>query len=208
MPAPRTAAHPAPLRSRGRPREFDLDHALDQAVKVFSERGYHGTSISDLTAATGLAQGSLYKAFADKQAIFLAAFDRYRTLRSAQLQQAVGSHGTGRERLRRLLVFYADAAHGPQGRQGCLVVASLAALSSFPPDVAQHLQDALARNETLVAELVRQGQADGSVSAQVDAAASARMLLCLAQGMRVVGKAGRSRAAMQSVVDVALQALA
>ncbi|MGP0173633.1 TetR/AcrR family transcriptional regulator [Pseudomonas sp. NCHU5208] len=196
-----------PARPRGRPREFDLHSVLDQAVRVFSERGYHGTSISDLAHATGLAQGSLYKAFKDKQAIFLAAFEHYRAQRSEQLRQAMGEQGTGLERLRRVLVFYADSAQGAQGRQGCLVVGSIAELSTFPAPVARHIQRALKRNETLLADLLRQGQEDGSVASHVDIEASARTLLCLAQGMRLVGKAGRTRAAMHSVVDAALTML-
>ncbi|MFB2604650.1 helix-turn-helix domain-containing protein, partial [Rhizobium phaseoli] len=73
-------------RSRGRPREFDAEAALDTALRVFSERGYHAASISELTEAMGLAAGSVYKAFGDKRGIFLAAFDRYRAVRRGHLQ--------------------------------------------------------------------------------------------------------------------------
>lgn len=194
-------------RSRGRPREFDLKQVLDVAVRVFSERGYHGTSISDLTEATKLTQGSLYKAFKDKQAIFLAAFDHYRAQRVEKLWQAIGESGTGLQRLRNALMFYAASSLGTQGRQGCLVVGSAAGLSVFEPEVARHIATALKRNETILADLIRQGQEDGSVARHVDCVASARMLLCLVQGMRVVGKTGPSRMEMESVVDVALRIL-
>src|SRR5262245_39754798 len=74
-----TAFSPTTSRGRGRPREFDLDAALDKSVRVFRERGYHATSIADLTEAMKLASGSVYKAFKDKRAVFLAAFDREAT---------------------------------------------------------------------------------------------------------------------------------
>lgn len=196
--------HASP-RSRGRPREFDLDQVLDAAIGVFSERGYYGTSISDLTEATKLTQGSLYKAFKDKQAIFLAAFDRYRARRLEKMRQVVGEGGSGLQRLRNALRFYADSSQGAQGRQGCLVVGSAAELSTFDPEVARRIASALERNEAMFADLIRQGQEDGSISRQLDRAASARMLLCLVQGMRVVGKAGRSRAAMQAAADAAMK---
>ncbi|WP_427309589.1 TetR/AcrR family transcriptional regulator [Cupriavidus sp. H39] len=195
-------------RGRGRPREFNVDQALDRAVRVFSERGYHGTSITDLTDAMGLAQGSLYKAFKDKQSLFLAAFDRYRAQRAEKLHRISDNAGTGLDRLRATLDFYADSAQGAAGRQGCLVVGSTVELCAFDKPVADHIAAALSRNEALLAELIRQGQEDGSISAHVNVEATAQMLLCLTQGMRVVGKTGRSREQMQAVAAVALKALA
>src|SRR5271170_1004733 len=68
---------PAPDRALpGRPREFDIDEAVESAILVFRLRGYHGTSVQDLTEGTGLARGSLYKAFHDKRTLFLAALDQ------------------------------------------------------------------------------------------------------------------------------------
>lgn len=193
---------------RGRPREFDLDEILDQAIQVFSERGYHGTSITDLIRATKLAQGSLYKAFKDKEAIFLAALERYRSVRAQKLTSAIGTQGNGLEQLRRALAFYAASSHGNQGQTGCLVVGSLAELTTFPEPVALQIRSALERNEVMLSDLIRKGQQDGSIPLHVDADASAHMLLCLVQGMRIVGKADSNRQHMSHVVDVALKALA
>jgi AcrR family transcriptional regulator len=191
--------------SRGRPREFAEDQALDGAVQVFCERGYHAASISDLTQAMHIAQGSIYKAYKDKRGVFLAAFDRYRAVRVGQLARALGTGGTGAQRLRKALEFYVDSSLGQAGRRGCLVVSSAVDLTALDPEQAQHVGGALAQNEALWAELIRQGQADKSIPATVDAQATARTLLCLAQGMRVVGKTGRSRAELQATVDVAMK---
>lgn len=176
-------------------------------MRIFSDRGYHGTSIADLTEAMRLTQGSLYKAFKDKQAIFLAAFDRYRSLRLIALRAALGEGGTGLERLRNGLTFYVESSQGAEGRRGCMLVGSMTELSSFDPLVAQHILSALGRNEAVIAELIQQGQKDGSIPPHIDRKDAARMLLCLTQGMRVVGKAGCTRAAMRAVVDTALRAL-
>ncbi|KAA5985166.1 helix-turn-helix transcriptional regulator [Pantoea sp. M_5] len=62
--------HDNPNKDRGRPRAFDTDAALDSAMLVFRQRGYHATSIGDLGQAMQLTTGSIYKAFTDKQTLF------------------------------------------------------------------------------------------------------------------------------------------
>src|SRR4051794_7618322 len=94
---------PLPDRGPGRPREFDMDAALDAAILVFRERGYHAASLGELGAAMQLTTGSIYKAFSDKQAIFLAAFDRYVARRDAELAPLLAAAPNGFEKLRRVL---------------------------------------------------------------------------------------------------------
>ena len=205
---PINAYLPPPAHSRGRPREFEMDEVLDKAVRIFCERGYHATSIGDLARAMELASGSVYKAFKDKRSVFLAALDRYKTVRDAKLREVLACAATGYERIQKALAFYAEASHGADGRQGCLVVGSAAELATFDDEVAQWVKSALTRNETLLRELIREGKADGSIPAHVDGETTARLMLCLTQGMRVVGKTGRTRKEMQAIVDVAMKALA
>jgi AcrR family transcriptional regulator len=184
-----------------------MDKALDQAIRVFCERGYHATSIGDLIDAMGIASGSIYKAFHDKRAVFLAAFDRYKSLRNDQVDQVVRTSKSGRERLRDVLAFYADSSRGAEGRRGCLVVGSAVELAIVDREVAARVNGSLARNEALLADLIRQGQADKSISGQIDPEQTARVIVCLTQGMRVVGKAGRPPDT-STAVDIAIKLLA
>lgn len=195
------------LRSPGRPREFDIGDALDKAITVFRERGYHATSIADLKQAMSLASGSIYKAFRDKPAIFLAALARYTARRDELAAQRFAAARSGRERLRALLDIYAESSHGEEGRRGCLVVGGTVELATFDADVRAPVSAALKRNETLFAELIAQGQADGSIAAQCDPKATALVMLCIAGGMRVAGKTGRTRREMTAVVDAAMTLL-
>jgi AcrR family transcriptional regulator len=192
-------------RIRGRPREFDIDQALDGAIRLFRERGYHAASIGDLTDAMGLASGSIYKAFRDKRDIFLAAFDRYALLRNAQIQQVAGAAKSARERLRDLLAFYLESSRGVEGRRGCLVVGSAVELAIFDRDVAARVGTSLANNEALLAALIREGHLDGSVPAEVDPEETARVMVCLTQGMRVVGKAGRAPPDPAITIEIAMK---
>ena len=194
-------------RSPGRPREFDLDDALDKAIGTFSEKGYHAASLGKLTAAMQIAEGSLYKAFHDKRGVFLAAFERYVMLRSERLAQELAGTRSGREKVRAVLAVYAGCSHGKAGRRGCLVVGSAVDLASSDPEMAKRVAAVLASQERRLVEFTREGQKDGSVSSQVDSAVTARLLLCVVQGMHVLGKTGRSREEMASLVDSALKLL-
>ena len=198
---------PGIARSRGRPREFDMDDALDKAIGVFRERGYHATSIGDLSAAMELASGSLYKAFTDKRAIFLAAFDRYTSRRNEQVRRVAETGRSGRDRLRDVLAFYVESSQGVEGRRGCLVVGSAVELAVVDHEISTLVAGVLRRNEALLADLIRQGQADASIPASIDADATAGVMICLTQGLRVVGRTGRSRAQMADVVDIAMKLL-
>jgi AcrR family transcriptional regulator len=195
------------LRGPGRPREFDLDQALDRAIGTFSENGYHATSLGKLTAAMEIAEGSLYKAFRDKRGVFLAAFERYVTLRTERLAQELANARTGRDKVRAMLAVYAEYSHGKAGRRGCFVVGSAVDLASTDPEMAKRVAAVLASQERRLVAFIREGQKDGSVSSRVDAAVTARLLLCVAQGMRVLGKTGRSSEEMASLVDSALKLL-
>ena len=124
----------------------------------------------------------------DKHALFLAALDHYRARRR---------HGASHRRRHRarttaqvagLLRRIVARPAGPAGAAWWW--SSAAELSFFDEDVAERVTTALGRNEALLAGLIREGQEDGSLAVHIDPADAARMLLCLVQGMRVVGKDG------------------
>jgi TetR/AcrR family transcriptional regulator, transcriptional repressor for nem operon len=194
-------------RGPGRPREFDMDDALDKAVRVFRERGYHATSIGDLTDAMQLASGSIYKAFKDKHAVFLAAFDRYAALRNDQTRRAADTDKSAHDRLRDVLASYVEASQGIEGRRGCLVVCGNIELAALDPEIEARVSASLRKNEAFLADLIRQGHADGSIPTHVAAEDTARVMVCLTQGLRVVGKT-RTRLEAKKLLDVVMKMLA
>ena len=194
-------------RGPGRPREFEMDVALDGAIQIFRERGYHATSLGDLSSAMKLSAGSIYKAFADKRAVFLAAIDRYIQIRRAELQRLIDAEQSGREKVRAVLYFYANSAHGVEGQLGCLIVGSASEIATFDNEIAEHITSALQHMENLLRRLIRLGQKDDSIPSAIDPEATARVLLSLLQGFRVIGKVSRSRAQMMAAADQAMRLL-
>src|SRR5713101_4688267 len=83
-----------------RPTSFDEDAVLDQAVQLFWERGYEGTSLADLETHIGLGRQSLYNAFGDKQTLFLKALERYQRAVMEKVLAHLNASGAGLDAIR------------------------------------------------------------------------------------------------------------
>jgi TetR/AcrR family transcriptional repressor of nem operon len=193
-------------KARGRPRAFDEAAFLDGAIALFSASGFSGVGISDLTAATGLTVGSVYKAYRDKEGVFAKALERYIALREVQIATIFAGAETGRSKIEGLLEFYVDLSHGPEGRLGCMVVAGISDLGQVGRG-ADALRAQIASRQGMLARLVEEGQRDGSITARDEPGSIAAVLVALLQGMRVVGKAGGLAADRDAFVARALRML-
>src|SRR4029079_14077782 len=106
---------------RGRPRAFDPDAALDQAMRVFWAKGYEGTSLSNLTQAMRINRPSLYAAFGNKEQLFRKVLDRYMNGPVAWFGKALGA-AKARDVIEQIFLGAANMPSDPRSPAGCLVV--------------------------------------------------------------------------------------
>src|SRR3954465_11466160 len=110
-----TAERPPSLSdAMARPREFDEKTVVRAARDRFWNAGYAATSMSDLSAATGVGKTSLYGAFGDKHALYLRIFDEYST-RAVQDARERVADGPDEEALARIRAYLLDNARGSAG---------------------------------------------------------------------------------------------
>src|SRR5580693_169652 len=64
-------------RGRGRPRTFDRSTAIEQAMKLFWDRGYEGTTFDDLIGVMNIGPSSFYHEFGSKEELYREAVDYY-----------------------------------------------------------------------------------------------------------------------------------
>ena len=190
----------------GRPKEFDEAAVLDHAMDTFWEHGFDGTAVHDLCAAMRLNPGSLYGAFGDKRALFLAALDRYVVTVSRQAIERIEGADSGMAGLRAYFDHLIAAILGGKRRWGCLVTNSAAELALHDPDVAARVKLHLARIESAFAGALARAQASGEVVGG-SAPLMAAFLVCLVQGLNILAKTKPERRVLEGVVDVALKAL-
>src|SRR5277367_3572708 len=113
----------------GRPREFDADDAVGEALQMFWKQGYRSTSIPDLLEATGLERGSLYKAFGDKHTLFELAIKTYLKSGRAAMRRILDADGSPLLRLRAWMTRAIEGCAGATGGPGCLAVNAMVELA-------------------------------------------------------------------------------
>jgi AcrR family transcriptional regulator len=193
------------MATRGRPRSFDRQAALQRAMEVFWEQGYEGTSINDLTAAMGIAAPSLYAAFGHKEDLFRAAIDLYESTEGVATTSAL-DESTAREAVEAMLRRNADAYADPDTPNGCMIVLSATTGAVENQDVRAYLADHRRQSVEAVAARVRRGIADGDVPAAVDPEAIAAFYVTVLQGLSIQARDRAGPAVLTAVVDSAMAA--
>lgn len=191
----------------GRPREFEIEDALRDAINVFRVRGYYGTSIQNLIVGTGLGRGSLYRAFHDKRGLFLAVLQYSIQGLSQRISERLASAVPARTAIRKAL---ADAAQPPASEedwQGSLIAAAVSELMPGDKEVGMLVTTAFKRLERLFESSVRRGQAAGEIPANHDARALAGHLHSALQGMLILSRAGYSAQEIADTIEQILRAL-
>ena len=151
---------PAPTRARRMSREQRREQLLGTALRVFSDGGYHATSMDEIAAAAGVSKPVLYQHFPGKRDLFLALVEHTLRELSARLEESLSDADTHRDRVRNVIVTHFDFVyHHPQAHR--LVFS--ADVMSFP-EVATQLDDFSAGVASAVAALL--GPTTGAPPAQ------------------------------------------
>lgn len=192
---------------RGRPREFDVDDAVEAAARVFWEHGYHATPVDALCEATGVFRGSLYRTFGDKHGLLVAAFDRYAEGAVARLKERLTADLPPRQALREALLHYTKVSANLSERHGCFITNAVIELLPGDHALRSHIESTLKRIATQFSLAIARGQQAGEYDRRLDAEEVGHFLLCIVQGIRVLGKSDMNEAELASIVDIALRAV-
>ncbi|TYO64761.1 TetR/AcrR family transcriptional regulator [Bradyrhizobium hipponense] len=190
----------------GRPREFDAETALDQAMEVFWRHGYEGATIAQLTEAMGINPPSLYACFGNKEGLLKAALDRYTKLRGVWMDEVVAAP-TARDVAERMLMGIADKQTDPANPPGCLLVQGGIACGTGSENVPFELAARRSQNEDQLRDRFIRAKAEGDLKPASDPAALARYVSAVAVGMGVMASSGADREALRQVASVAVQAI-
>ncbi len=189
-------------KTRGRPKVFDRNDALDKALMLFWAHGYEGTSLADLVKATGAKAPTLYAEFENKEGLFRAAMQRYIETFSNQ-RNAVLNDDALDVKAAIEAYFRATAACFTECDKpaGCFFICTSSALSSGSEEVAHMLAHQHHAQESALKDFLDVRQQRGELPACANSAALASYLACLLQGMSVRAREGAKRDDLDRIVD-------
>lgn len=189
--------------TRGRPRGFDKDEALDQALRLFWRHGYEGTSIAALAERIGVTVPSLYLAFGNKESLFMQAVERY-GIYSDKLYEEAFRATSSREVARAILMGEVDLVAGDDTPDGCLMIQS--ALATSPESEAVRLALAKLRRsaEADVALRFERFKQEGDLPEGWSPKTIAAYVMTVASGLAVQAKSGMRREDLIRVAETAM----
>ncbi|WP_330300297.1 TetR/AcrR family transcriptional regulator [Streptomyces sp. NBC_00503] len=190
----------------GRPKNFEPDVVIAQAMEAFWTNGYAGTSPADLAEATGVAKGSLYHAFGSKRELFGKALELYDRAGSEMTEELLARPGATKECIRDYLIFLVDTDLNGPVRRGCLGANTALELGGRDEEATRAVQRMGQHTIQLLTARIEQGRRDGDVAPEVDAGAQAQFLLNTIVGLRVMAKSFDGPI-LHGIIDTALAAL-
>ena len=184
-------------------KQFNTDEALGAAMSAFWARGYEATSIQDLVDCMGINRGSLYATFGDKRSLFIQALRRYDAVHRKAWIAALVEAKSPRAAIAGAFEGAISAVLDAGLRDGCLLVNTALELSPHDREISEIVSRGLSEMEGFFREMIETGQEAGEIPPTVAPVDTARSLLGLFIGLRVLARSRPDEALLRSVANQA-----
>lgn len=173
---------------------------VEKTAPIFNMKGYTGTSLSDMTEATGLTKGSIYGNFADKDEVALACFEHNWKMVRESIQAEMDRLPSYRDKLLVYPEVYSNTKKFVFQRGGCPIMNTTVEADDTHPKLRALAGQALVHWKDRLVQLIEAGKAKGEFKATVVSEQAALMIIALVEGMIVVAKSTGSGAYAKEVI--------
>lgn len=180
---------------------YDRQTALDKAVILFWERGYHGTSMKQLEQALDMRPGSLYATFGSKDELFAEALQTYASQRRIEFEAGLAGQQSIMTALQNYLrqIAAACAPEHCSPSRACMLVKTLLEVSNTHEPLSEQANAALERIETGFEAVLKEAQKRGELAKNVSCARLARLLQAQVIGLRSYAQRSVSAGAVEEL---------
>jgi len=174
---------------------------IDRSAPLFNTRGFSGTSLTDLTKATGLTKGALYGNFEDKQEIAAAVFQHSMDKVRDTVQTKLENQKSAKDKLLGLLEFYAQYVMSSPIPGGCPIMNNAVDADDYNSFMKKAVVREIRRTTSFIKELLEKGKEKGEFRADIKSDELALLFFCSVEGAIVVSRVSSSDTAMKLVVE-------
>ncbi len=193
-------------KSRGRPKVFDREAALDKAMTLFWQHGYEATSMAHLVEATGAKAPTLYAEFTNKEGLFRAVLDKYIAEFAAKHESLLLTEE--KSALQALADYMGAVAWrftSNDTPSGCFIICTSFALASCSEDIANTIKARHALQAANILRFLELRQQRGEIPDNCDIQALNTYLCCILQGMSLSAREGASYEDLMKIVNTTLR---
>ena len=207
-PLPAKTDVPAALKRRGRPRAYQPEVALDQALDLFRKAGFAATSLDDLSAATGMNRPSLYGAFGDKRELYIKSYQRYRADARTAMIDIFSEELPIRKRLQRIFAVALDIyLSGEAGPRGCFTVMTAASEAVSDPEIRAMVLEGLSELDKAFAACFRLAKEKGELPETADPVVLALLASATIHTIAIRARARVPRKELEAIVRGAIDVM-
>jgi AcrR family transcriptional regulator len=195
-------------RPRGRPRAYEPETALRQAAEAFWKAGYSGTSLDDISAATGMNRPSLRAAFGDKHDIYVKTLNDYWERKFELMHKAFASGGSLAETLMKVY----DAAlsiyfSGNDQVLGCFVVGTAITEAPGDPQIQKLAADGFRKLDADFEARFKLARSSGELKQDADPKALALLASATMHSLAVRARSGSSKTELRKLAQKAVSVM-
>ncbi|SDR32984.1 transcriptional regulator, TetR family [Paraburkholderia fungorum] len=191
------------MSTMGRPRTFDRDKAVEQALHIFWQNGYESTSLSQLKAgiSNGISAPSFYAAFRSKEALFQECTTLYLSTYARVTECLWDTNLAPRDAIETALRRSAKMQCEPGHPKGCMVgLAVMSAPTEENADVTAPLKRSRARTRAGFTLCVQRGVDSGELRADIDARALVAVFDSFLLGLSTLARDGIRNTVMDASI--------
>lgn len=179
---------------------------IEKIAPVFNKKGYAGTSLSDITEATGLTKGSIYGNFENKDEVALAAFDFNLKKVNAIFKNETGKESSAKKKLKAYIKVYENFAKYSFPEGGCPILNTSTEADDTHPMLKQRAMEAIAGWKKSVSDIIKTGIANKELNKNTDPDQAAITIIAMLEGAvmisGVTGKPQYKNAVMRSLEKI------
>ena len=176
---------------------------IEKTAPIFNRKGYAGTSINDMTDATGLTRGSIYGNFANKDEVALAAFDFNLSKINTIFKTELAKQNTTQDKLLVFVHVYVNFLSHPFPSGGCPILNTATEADDTHPELKKKVLAGILRWKQTIVDLVEEGIAEKEIEESVNPEQIALTIIATIEGGLMIaqstGKMNYLKLVMKSV---------